>query len=206
MSSSPTMPRKRAMIAGMTDYTGVGMEDILAHFRDWQRMTEETIPALRQLRKKVESRLEVFEDPTDVLDYIDHFCDLFERYASDFRRLVEELPRGVRESHVETVSQLYSSSRLEDKECVDFKREFIQHGLRNEQARPTLDAIYSETRNTVIDYRDLSNLVARLRAFSTSPPQPAELLQLRPSFHGVGIDLKVAWRGLKNWWHRKSMT
>ncbi len=200
------MSRKRAMIAGMTDYTGVGMKDILAHLHDWQAMTEKTIVALRLLRKDVESRLEVFEDPTGVLDYIDDFCDLFERYASDFRRLVEELPDGVRESHVETVSQLYRRSRLEDEECVKFKREFIQHGLRNEQARPILDAIYAEARDTIADYRDLSNLEVRLRAFSTSSPQRAQIVQLRPGIWGMNIDLKSAWKRLRTWWRGRSLT
>jgi hypothetical protein len=198
------MPHKRALMAGMTNYTGVGLNDILADIRQWHTTTEETITTLRQFRKEVESNAEIFEDAPTVLEYIDHFCYLFERYASDFRRLAEELPRGVRDSHVETVSQLYTDSRFEDKECVDFKHEFIQHRLLNEQARPKLDAIYSETRGTLIDYRDLSNLAVRLRALSgSSPLQGAEIVQLRPGIWGFSIDLKGMWRWIKARWPGK---
>lgn len=194
--------RQRALLAGCTDYTGVSLEDILAHLREWLEMTKETTIALASLKSKVNSQSAIFEHPQAVVDYIDCFCDLFERYASDFRRLVKEIPEGVRQSHVEIISQLYKSSCLEENHCVQFNRDFILHSLKDERARGLLDSIYAETRDTLIDYRDLSNLVPRLRTF-ISPLTPAPMVDIKPTVWGVGLDLKEIWRRLSDWWRQR---
>lgn len=197
------MTRKRSMIAGFTDYTCVGIGDIIAHLRDWQTMAEETVTKLRKLQAKVEANRDIFESPTAATRYIDRFCDLFDRYASDFRRLVEEMPRGVRQSHIESISQIYESSRFEEQACIAFKQRFIEHDLKNEKARPVLDDIYSETRDTVIDYLDLSNLAVRLRALVTSSSQSEEILKLQPGAWGVSLDLKALGRRVRGCWSQK---
>lgn len=199
------MPRERSFLAGATDYTGVSMDDILAHVRDWRDLTEETIQTLKRLRTRVEGQAEIFEEPRPVLRFIDYFCDLFDRYAFDFGRLVHELPGGATESHVEIISQLYKSSRFEEERCIRFNNDFIEHGLRDERARPILDRVYAESRDMLIDYRDLSNLVPRLRTFISSPRAP-EVVELKPGAWGFNFNLREAGRRLRKWWRRRRRT
>jgi hypothetical protein len=197
------MVRSRSMIAGDTDYTGVSMNDILSHLRDWRQMTTDTVATLQKLRDSVRQNPQIFEEPKEVEAYLNYFCDLFNRYAFDFGRLVMELPGGVQEAHVEIVRQLYESSRFEENHCVEFKREFITHALKNEQARPALDTIYAETRDTVIDYKDLSNLVPRLRTFVGSRPSEP-ILQVKPGAWGISLDLRQVWARLRSRWSSKA--
>lgn len=103
----------------------------------------------------------------DVVAYCDHFID---RYAGDFERLVAEMPSGVRPRHLETVKQLYQSALGQLDSCIDFKRSEIEHTLPDESMRPLLDGIYRETRGSIEDYRDLSNLAHRLKAFVDEVP------------------------------------
>jgi hypothetical protein len=145
------------------------------------------------------------ENPDDIRIYIDYFSDLFQRYLEDFERLVTGLPRGVHESHIEIISQIDRSSQLEEHRCLAFRQDHINHKLIDESARPLLDKIYRESRGMIIDYRDLSNLVPRLRTFVGSPysGESKELLQLKPTIYGVGIDLKQSARRLREWWKKK---
>jgi hypothetical protein len=47
------MTYQRQYIAGMTDYTGVSLEDIHSHLRDWLSNTENTIKGLNGYLIKV---------------------------------------------------------------------------------------------------------------------------------------------------------
>ena len=149
----------------MTDYTGIQMDVILSHLRDWRDNTAGSEEELRRLQGKVKAHRDRIDDPDDVLDFIDVVLDLFGRYSGDFQRLLAELPRGVTDGHVEVVKQIYDSAALEDRRCVQFKQEHIERGLKDESLRPLVDRIYQESRDMLIDYKDLSNLVPRLRTF-----------------------------------------
>jgi hypothetical protein len=199
------MTRKRSQIAGMTDYTGVPFDDIFEHLRQWRDTTKEAVVSLQQLRHRVDEEASKLENPDDVWSYVGYFSDLLQRYYEDFERLVTELPMGVRDSHIEIISQIYRSSQSEEDTCVDFRQDHIDRALTDESARPLLDEIYRESRWTIIDYRDLSNLVPRLRTFVGSPSsgKSEELLQLKPTIYGVGIDLKQTARRLREWWKKR---
>jgi hypothetical protein len=155
----------RSMMAGMTDYTGVPLDDIVSHLRDWRDGTADTIKNLRGLNERVKVEKARLDGPTDILRYLDFFIDLFSRYLVDFERLLPELPENVSDAHIEMVRQIYDSSRQEDRTCVSFKQEHIERGLKDESLRPLVDNVYQETRGMIIDYRDLSNLIHRLRTF-----------------------------------------
>ena len=198
------MTRSRSQLAGMTDYTGVDLDSIVAHLREWRDMTKETVSALHQLRRRVDEEAQSLENPEDIQKYIDYFIDLFERYYHDFQRLVSELPAGVRDTHIEIISQINRSSRSEDDHCREFRGNHINRELTNEGARPLLDEIYHETRSTIIDYSDLSNLIPRLRTYVGPPSsgESKELLQLRPTFYGISVDLKQIARRFSEWWKK----
>ena len=159
------MARERSMAAGMTDYSGYPLEDIIRHLVEWRNSTRNAIASLKKLRKQAEDSSNLLENGHDVVAYCDHFIDMLDRYAGDFQRLVDELPNGVRPKHLEIVNQLYESSRDQEKACVQFKNDWINKSLRHEEARPLLDSIYRDSRTQMVDYQDLSNVIHRLKTF-----------------------------------------
>jgi pyrimidine deaminase RibD-like protein len=152
-------------MAGTTDYTGVSMDAILSHVRGWRDSTANTIKALQRLRGQVETHKDRLDWPAEILNFLDCFIDLFGRYLGDFERLASELPRNVSDAHIQIVRQIYNSSSLEERLCVNFKKEHIERSLKDESLRGLVDRVYAESRDTLIDYRDLSNLEPRLRTF-----------------------------------------
>lgn len=147
------------------------MDVILSHLRDWRDNTVGSIKELKRLKGEVEAHQERIDEPKDILDYINYFLDLFTRYVGDFKRLLTELPRSVSDAHVQLVRQIFDSASREDRLCVIFKSEHIERGLKDEGLRWLVDRIYSESRSMLIDYRDLSNLVSRLRTFVGTTPK-----------------------------------
>jgi hypothetical protein len=189
----------------MTDYTGVDLDSILVHLCEWRDMTKEAISSLQQLRRRVDEEANRLDNPEEIRTYVDYFSDLFQRYFADFERLVSDLSKGVRESHIEIISQIHRSSRSEEDLCIEFRQVHINRKLTDEGTRELLDEIYRESRWTIIDYQDLSNLIPRLRTYVGSPSsgESKELLQLKPTIYGIGIDLKQCARRLGEWWKKK---
>ena len=199
------MTRKRAMIAGMTDYTGVGLEDIMEHIHEWRNDTNDAIKSLCQLRQRVSNEFKSLRRAEDIIEYIDYFNDLFSRYAYDFQRLTDEMKYAVQEKHVETISQIFDSSYMEERHCVEFKKDQINRTLEDESKRPLLDEIYQVTRGLIIDYKDLSNVHRRLITFIEKKPQPVQenidnvdLMELKPNFFGIGLNVNNIIKRIKD--------
>jgi diguanylate cyclase (GGDEF)-like protein len=165
-------------MAGMTDYTGVSMDVILAHIRDWRDETAKCVGTLCRLQEEVRRHREQLDQPDEIAAYVRFFIDLLERYLGDFDRLLTEMPRFVTDAHVEIVQQTYRSASHEEQNCVRFSRDHIDRRLKKEELRWLVDDIYQESRSMLIDYHDLSNLVPRLRTFvGTMPKVDRELEQ-----------------------------
>ncbi len=197
------MTYERHYLAGWTDYTGVSLADITHHLSDWERSTRETIALLEEYRATAEEKAGLLENAQEVISYLSFFIGLFSRYLSDLQRLVREIPSGVTEAHVEIINQLYRSSKTEDDSTVRFKNDWVYKTLPHEEMRTLLDNIYGETRSLLIDYRDLSNLVPRLKTFISTTRPPTEILsdfQLKPSLFGVGLNLNRVFARIHNWW------
>lgn len=166
-----TITMERSFLAGMTDYTGAPMSVILSHLRGWRTATADTIENLRAFQDRAERERKKLDGPEDILSYIQYFTSLFERYLGDFERLLNELPHGVSAAHVEIVQQMYSSSKSEEQLCINFKHEHIERSLKDESLRGLIDDVYGESRQMLIDCRDLSNLTPRLRTFVGTTPR-----------------------------------
>jgi pyrimidine deaminase RibD-like protein len=175
-------------MAGMTDYTGVPMDVILSHLRAWRDNTTRTIEELTRLKGLVEEQQDKLDEPNEMLAYIHFFIDLFSRYADDFERLLAELPRGVSEAHVQIVRQIYDSASHEEKHCVRFTDEHIHRPLKDESLRGLVDKIYGESRDMLIDYKDLSNLVPRLRTFIVATAERSSASDPDRSFAVMAIE------------------
>jgi hypothetical protein len=87
------------------------------------------------------------------------------------------MPSSVGDAHVQIVEQIYKSASWEERNCVVFKQEHTEHGLQDEGLRWLLDDIYAESRQMLIDYKDLSNLVPRLRTFVGTTPRISRELE-----------------------------
>ena len=192
-------------MAGMTDYTGVPLEDILAHLDDWATNTSASLEALALCKQAVEREPALYQNPVEVLSYIAYFSDLLQRYLADFQRLRRELPACVTDAHIETVSQLYSSAKSETALAIEFKRDWISHALPHEEVRRTLDKVYGETRGQCTDMLDLSNVIPRLRALRSAPVSPEALtdLHLKPNVFGIGINFNRVLGRVRTWWRAR---
>lgn len=201
--------RKRSLTAGMTDYTGVPLDTILAHLRDWRDETERCLRTLRQHLCDVEKQRVQLDDPDDVIVYINLMIDLFTRYLFDFERLVAELPRSVTEAHIEIIQQINASASAEERHCIRFKRNNIERPLKDEGLRRLVDEIYRNSRSMMIDYQDLSNLVPRLRTFvgmpTHAPPalRDLDILELKPNIFGLGVNLNQMIKRIWEWWRQR---
>jgi diguanylate cyclase (GGDEF)-like protein len=153
------------------------MDVILSHLGAWRDETARCIEELRRLDREVGRCGERLDWPDDIRNYIAFFIDLLGRYASDFDRLLTEMPRSVTNAHVEMVQQIYESASYEENHCITFKREHIERSLKDEELRSLVDEVYSQSRSMLNDYRDLSNVVSRLRTFIGTTPRPHRELE-----------------------------
>ncbi len=191
------MARPRSIFAGGTDYSGVPLEDIRDHFRDWRKNCLDVVEALGRYKNEVETSKEKLSEPIEVLRFVSVLADFFELSSADFDRLIEATESGVKEAHVELVAELAHAAAAKDDYCATFKREFISGPMKDESMRGLLDKIYADAREGVIYMRDLENLKHRLKTFvdvhAPNPPRE-ELVGLRPGAWGFSFNLKEAWQ------------
>ncbi len=197
------MTFERSAFAGNTNYIGVPLTDILTHLREWEENTSAAANKLDSFAKRVSQEEAKFQNHREVQRFCIYRTELFSRYAADLRRLVAELPNGVRESHVKLVRELYEDSRIEDNSILRFRNDFVYVCLPDESVRPFLDDVYSEAREVMIDFQDLSNLASRLETFVglEAPKEVLTDLHLKPNFFGIGLNLNrifARFRRLKN--------
>ncbi len=203
------MARVRSIFAGTTDYTGVPLADIVEHLEAWVENTEDSIKQLESLRAEVASAEGRLTSAQAVLSYIDYFVGLFSRYKNDLTRLADELPRGVTLGHIETVHQLVRSAAREDERTVIFKRREIEVALPDESMRGTLDEVYAQTREMLLDYADLDNVEKRLQALVGTAITAAQgenhldALELKPNLFGVGLNLNYLVPRVLQWWRSR---
>lgn len=201
------MAHERSYLAGMTDYTGVGLDNIHVHLREWMENTDKTINDLRRYRESAENQSSLLKNSKQIISYIDYFIDLFSRYRSDLERLVDETKESVSAAHVEIISQLYKSSTVEEQTTIQFRDDWVYRSLPHEEIRPLLDDVYRDTRDRLIDFRDLSNLAPRLKTFiRDSSPLSSEVLQdlhLKPNIFGIGININRIMGRLLGWFKKR---
>jgi len=159
------MSHERSIFAGMTDYTGVDLDTIIEHLKEWKEYTDETIENLEKYLALVRKNWDRLDGSGDIEDYLTFFIYIFQRYSFDFTRLINELPLEIERRHVNILEQTFQKSEFEKNLCVLFKNNHIERSLKDESLRSLLDVIYADTRDMIIDYEDLSNLANRLKTF-----------------------------------------
>lgn len=208
------MARQRSAFRGGTDYTGVSLEDIYEHLREWRDSTQALIQKLTECKSQATENKNKLDHAEDINDFIDISIDLFKRFLPDYDRLLAEIPRGVKEAHIEILAQIVSRSEFHEDYCVRFKKQHIEKSLRDESMRPLLDDIYAETRNEIINYADLHNVIPRLKTYVGSKLkqeekhsltiEDTEVLELKPNIFGIGLNLNYIIKRLKQLFMRKT--
>jgi len=191
----------------MTDFTAVSLDDILSSFCGWLTHTSKTIDLLESYEISVENNRSLIESPNEVLTFIRIFGDLFSRYKNDLEILIAEMPNRVVEGHIEIVRQLNDSARYEEELTIQFKNDWVHKSLPHEEVRPLLDNIYANTRDLLVDYKDMSNILPRLKTFlrphSISSEALSPWLEIKPNLFGIGLNLNRLIPNIKKWWKGK---
>jgi len=160
------MEMGRYNIQGLRDYTGVSLQDIITDLEDWHYKTGEVIRSLKELKVETEINAERLEDVESIIGYIDYCEDLFQGYESDFKRILDEISERVEDRHIESLQQIFKSSRDEEKSHNrEFKREHFAKTLKDESMRPLLSEIYCLTGNQLLHNINLNSLSQRLKTF-----------------------------------------
>ena len=159
------MTYQRSLWRGGTDYTGVTLEDIHKHLIVWRYSTKSTLEKLQNFRDEIEKNKKIVHGFNNIVAFLELSISLFSRFQSDFERLINEMPMGVTKVHMEIVNQMYRRSEMHDNSCVNFKRQYIEGSIVNEERIFWLiDNIYSVTADEIVNYSDLSNVASRMKA------------------------------------------
>ena len=192
------MTIKRSLFVGDTDYTGVPLDDILEHFRDWKAGLETDLVMIENLRARIAQELSAPADRNAGVEFLNYIRDRFSRYVGDFTRLLDEVPYGVHERHVAILEQLCEDARRVDDGCVLFKQRNNLEGVdfAGDDPQALLADMYAALRDSVVDLFDLCNVIPRLRTFVGAPssvraPETSitGVLELKPNLFGLGLNL-----------------
>jgi hypothetical protein len=167
------MGRRRDLFPSLNGESNATREEVLEHLQLWRSETLETVDLLRAHRQRVESHFELLENPQAAFAYLDFFIDLFDTIASELERvsggLLQAVP-GAGAGHPPALRQIASNAAAEQRRCLAFRDKCINKPLPHEQMRPLLNQISIDTRDQLLDYRDLTLAAARLDALLGNTP------------------------------------
>ena len=133
------------------------------------------------------------------LDYADVSLGHLDCMEADLKRLVSELPQGVKHAHIALLEQMIIDSDIELKRCHLFKNEYQRSYGLEQRSRWLMDRLYGDYAGLIWDYADFGSMVGRLGTFVNLPVAGGNLkksltdsIEVKPSFFGLGIDLKKA--------------
>jgi hypothetical protein len=160
------MGEPRYSIAGVRDYTGASLEELIADINQLYADTLSLIPELHKIEEEVRKNSGKLDDPDDILSVIRYHISLFEDYAKDLRRLVDELPQRVEDSHIKIIKNIHENATIHSGGMIlEFKKDHIIRRLKDEELRPLLDEIYSSIRQHLGAIRSLSALKGQLATY-----------------------------------------
>ncbi|MBI5869645.1 MAG: hypothetical protein HZB44_01620 [Actinobacteria bacterium] len=149
---------------GMTDFTGASLSDIIKQIETWKSYAEESLSNLLISRDDVPAMVRA-EWQDDFFSFIGYFTTVFNSYINDFELLLEELPKGVQQRHINMVAQLHKNLERHIRVCRNFKNSFDG---RVDAERPLFDTVYYHSSQSMHDFLDLGNVETRLNALSGS--------------------------------------
>jgi hypothetical protein len=164
---------RRRDLPGLNDEATATLDEVREHLRMWRCETLEAVDLLHAHRAKVDAGAGLLENPKAVTEYLDAFVDLFSRAAADLAGIDAALEHGVLAGHVEALRQIASNAAVEQRRCLAFRDKCINKPLPHEEVRTLLNQISIDTRDQLLDYKDLSVAASRLEAMIGAPPGAA---------------------------------
>jgi len=144
--------RPRYDIAGVRDYTGVALNEIVSDIGWLFNETTTLVSKLHGVEQVVKKNARRLDDPKDILEVVRYHISLFEDYARDLKRLINELPKGVEERHIRIVEGITTSAvRHNGGMILQFKLDHISRDLKDESLRHLLDDIYGSIRQHIVN-------------------------------------------------------
>lgn len=160
------MGEPRYNMAGVRDYTGVGLEELIADINQLYTDTVALIPELHKFEEEVRNNSGKLDDADDILGVIQYHISLFEDYAKDLHRLVDELPQRVEDSHIRIIENIHKNATFHlGGMILEFKKDHVIRHLKDEGLRPLLDKIYSSIRQHILEVRVIYALKDQLATF-----------------------------------------
>jgi hypothetical protein len=202
---------RRSPMAGMTNYGGASLSDLVEQLTVWHRDAARTANILRDCLGQVGENQSRLDTPHDIAQFIRRTLAVVDRFVADFGRLVDELPKEVLPAHLELTDQMLAQRDASDRWCIEFKNRHIESGVRDGEMRTLLETVYQEARTFFVDTLDLSNVAWRLKTFvgvaqgrrEVVEARPADgalpALHLKPNVFGVGVNLNY----VIGWFRRK---
>ena len=176
------MSTRRTLTPSLAD-PSLTRDDALAHLRAWLPDTHATTDALTGLRTETLETAARLENPTAIVAFIDEFLETFQRIAGEVAQMIDELPKGLLERHVDSLRQIASNAAADQRKCLIFRDRWINRPLPYEDVRPLLNRVVTLTRDQLVDYRELTVVADRLAALT--PPMPEK---------GPGLDRRALFR------------
>jgi hypothetical protein len=161
------MAEKRITYFGWTDYSIASLDLIIEDLReDYLPSIADTIKRLEELKGETVRNSDRIDDADSILNYIGIWTTIFQSFADDLKRTLNEMPRGVEKRHVDILKKIYERSVFEDKESNrEFKREYIEKDMKDESLRPLIDEIYSVSGNQLVHNKNLGGMSQRLATY-----------------------------------------
>ena len=162
------MPIRRRLL-DVPDYTLASLDDIIEALEDCSAQTEKDLCEFKKIKEKTEKKVKKDSGRSNEADsvgrYVQHWMSLLEDFLADFKRILDELPGGVEERHLEALKQIHERSlREQEQSCSRFEKEIIEN-LKDQSLGTLAYEAFELAFQGFYDNVVLVDLGNRLRAF-----------------------------------------
>lgn len=148
------------------DFSGATLEDIVEELKDYFVATEEDIHCFEKVNNEVRDCAKNIDDVKLIGSYIKYWMGLLEDFQTDFKRLLDEIPEGVEERHIETLSRFFDRCSIEQThKCNEFENEVLERPSENDRLNSLADQVFELASQCFNDNSILKDISNRLRAF-----------------------------------------
>jgi hypothetical protein len=184
------------MIAGMTDYSHQTFDDMFLDLQVWIKNLEEVTTIISKNIRKLKE-LEYWKKvDSDFQGIVQYSLKFYDTSIKEISEILSEIQQEVKVHHVKRIRNLYKTATdLDIRYGEIWHNRYEDKDYDNKNFR-LVEELYEQGRGMAIDMRDLSNLAGRLEDFvgrkgkiKTKIGDNVDMLELKPNFFGLGINL-----------------
>jgi hypothetical protein len=192
---------KRIDFVGNRDYASVSLdsikEDLTARHKDALRAVRE----LKASSKEAKAKGGDIKRQAIVLGVLEQYVSLFEGFASDFARIVDDINRGVLPRDLEILKQITKKAAVEEELGRHTFDSLFELVVADKAYGLLWDQINSCILDTLFTYKDLAGLIRRLKVFVTPLAKKvdyARAITPRPKYKGEHLEIPpgTAWKDI----------